>query len=72
VVLKAPSADLILLDEPTAQLDERTAHRVLTGLRTAFEGKTIVHVTHRPDDARDADSVIQVEGGRVLDAVAVA
>jgi ATP-binding cassette subfamily C protein CydCD len=70
VVLRAPHADLILLDEPTAQLDEPTARRVLTGLRAAFHGKTVVHVTHRPDDAQDATSVIHVEGGRVLVPVA--
>jgi ATP-binding cassette subfamily C protein CydCD len=72
VVLRAPKADLILLDEPTANLDEPTARRVLTGLRAACAGKTIVHVTHRAADARDATTVIQIEGGRVRDEVAVA
>ncbi|HKN99289.1 MAG TPA: hypothetical protein VJX10_19370, partial [Pseudonocardiaceae bacterium] len=65
---RARHADLVLLDEPTAHLDAATAHRVLTGLRAELAGKTVVHVTHRPDDARDAATVLRVTGGRVATA----
>ncbi len=49
-------ADLLLLDEPTAHLDPPTARRVLTNLR----GRTVVHVTHRPEEAADADAVLEL------------
>jgi thiol reductant ABC exporter CydC subunit len=49
-------ADLLLLDEPTAHLDEPTADRILTSLK----GRTIVHVTHRPEEAARADAVLKL------------
>lgn len=56
---------LVLLDEPTAQLDEPTAARVLATLRDALAGHTVVHVTHRPAEAAMADLVIEVDAGQV-------
>jgi ATP-binding cassette, subfamily C, bacterial CydCD len=70
-LLRARHADLVLLDEPTAHLDRTTAHRVLTALRAELAGRTVVHVTHRPADARDAALVVHVAGGRVTTAEAV-
>lgn len=64
-VLRARHADLVLLDEPTAHLDEATARRALAGARAAFAGKTVVHVTHRADDAIGADRVVTVTNGRL-------
>ncbi|HEX4702267.1 MAG TPA: thiol reductant ABC exporter subunit CydC, partial [Pseudonocardiaceae bacterium] len=69
-VLRAPYADLVLLDEPTAHLDEPTARRVLAGVRAACVGRTVVHVTHRPADAADATMVIHVDGSRIREPVA--
>jgi ATP-binding cassette subfamily C protein CydCD len=59
-LLAAPNADLVLLDEPTAHLDVLTAKRVLAGLRHTLAGKTVVHVTHRPQEAAEADLVIEL------------
>jgi thiol reductant ABC exporter CydC subunit len=49
-------ADLLLLDEPTAHLDEPTAQRILTSLK----GRTVVHVTHRPEEAARADTILEL------------
>lgn len=65
-VLRAKHADLVLLDEPTAHLDEATAARVLANLRTAFAGKTIIHVTHRPADAEAASMMARITAGRLV------
>ncbi|MCP2262577.1 ATP-binding cassette, subfamily C, CydCD [Streptoalloteichus tenebrarius] len=64
-LLAARDADVVLLDEPTAHLDVPTADAVLAELRAALVGRTVVHVTHRPDEAAAADLVVEVEGGRV-------
>jgi thiol reductant ABC exporter CydD subunit/thiol reductant ABC exporter CydC subunit len=64
-VLRAPVADLVLLDEPTAHLDEATAERVLAGLRAAFAGRTVVHVTHREADAAGATMTARIMDGTV-------
>jgi ATP-binding cassette subfamily C protein CydCD len=58
-------ADLVLLDEPTAHLDEPTAQALLKRLDTVLRGKTVVHVTHRPEEAAGADLVLGITGGRV-------
>ncbi|MEU3274084.1 thiol reductant ABC exporter subunit CydD [Saccharomonospora sp. NPDC006951] len=65
-LLAAETADVVLLDEPTAHLDAATADQLLGNLRTRLEGKTVIHVTHRPDEAADADLVLHVEDGRVI------
>ena len=59
-------ADLVLLDEPTAHLDEPTARKIRDNLREALAGRTVVHVTHHPEEAAGADVVLEVRDGRVL------
>ncbi|MFD4672937.1 thiol reductant ABC exporter subunit CydD [Lentzea sp. NPDC058450] len=51
-------ADVVLLDEPTAHLDEPTARRLLERLR--HDGRTVLHITHRPDEAARADLVLDL------------
>ncbi|WIX80560.1 thiol reductant ABC exporter subunit CydC [Amycolatopsis carbonis] len=70
-LLAAPTADLVLLDEPTAHLDERTARALRATLRTELAGRTVVHVTHSLDEQLDADVVLEVRGGQVLERQAV-
>nr|CEL16180.1 Transport ATP-binding protein CydCD [Kibdelosporangium sp. MJ126-NF4]CTQ94105.1 Transport ATP-binding protein CydCD [Kibdelosporangium sp. MJ126-NF4] len=64
-LLAAPDADVVILDEPTAHLDVPTARVVLDGLAKRLKGRTLVHVTHRPDEAAVADLVVRVDAGRV-------
>jgi ATP-binding cassette subfamily C protein CydCD len=64
-LLRADYAGLVLLDEPTAHLDEPTAKALLARLRTRLAGRTVVHVTHRLDEAAEADLVIEVNDGMV-------
>ncbi len=61
--LARPSA-LVLLDEPTAALDEDTEERVLRGIRSATVGRTVVLVTHRPAPLALADQVIALPARR--------
>ncbi len=51
-------APIILLDEPTAGLDDATEHAVLQRLRGT--GRTIVAVTHRPATIAIADRTVQI------------
>ncbi|MGW4064753.1 thiol reductant ABC exporter subunit CydC [Amycolatopsis sp. NPDC004747] len=70
-LLGAPSAGLVLLDEPTAHLDEATAQAVRAHLREALAGRTVVHVTHLAEEAAGADVVLEVRDGRVVTRVPV-
>lgn len=57
---------LILADEPTGALDQKTGHDVLdffTELNR--EGKTIVMITHDPNIASKAQRVVRVEDGQI-------
>ncbi|GAA4228670.1 ATP-binding cassette subfamily C protein/ATP-binding cassette subfamily C protein CydD [Streptosporangium album] len=67
-----PSADVLLLDEPTARLDGRSEGAVVSATRDLAEGRTSVIVAHRPAMIDVADRVIRIADGRVVsDRVAV-
>lgn len=58
---------LIVADEPTGNLDGRTAALVLDELqRLARDGRTVVMVTHDGEMSRRADRVVTLVDGRVL------
>lgn len=60
------SAPVVLLDEPTAHLDEAAEARVLGAIRTlADEGRTVVIVGHRPAVLACADTVVEVKAHHV-------
>ncbi|MEV4243188.1 thiol reductant ABC exporter subunit CydD [Streptosporangium canum] len=61
-----PSADVLLLDEPTARLDGRSEGAVVTATRDLAEGRTSVIVAHRPAMIDLADRVIRIADGRVV------
>ncbi|MGW7533697.1 thiol reductant ABC exporter subunit CydD [Amycolatopsis sp. NPDC054798] len=65
-LLAAPSAELVLLDEPTSHLDEPTARALRAMLRAELAGRTVVHVTHNADEELQADIVFEVRDGRVV------
>jgi putative ABC transport system ATP-binding protein len=57
---------VVLADEPTGELDEDTAGRILGLLRErAEQGTAVVVVTHAPDVASAADREIRLRDGRV-------
>jgi ATP-binding cassette subfamily C protein len=59
------NAPLMLLDEPTSNLDSLNEAIVLRALQQERTDKTVVLVSHRPSTMRIADSVYSVEHGRV-------
>ncbi len=59
-------APLLLLDEPTANLDPETASRVVDGIRRHAAGRAVLVIEHRADAAAVADRVVRIEGGRAV------
>ena len=53
-------APLLLLDEPTANLDGHTEHEVLQAIRRLARGRTVVLVAHRPALVALADRVLSL------------
>lgn len=58
---------LVVADEPTGNLDSRTAHDVMTVLSTlAASGKTVITVTHARDFARHFSRTLTLHDGRIV------
>jgi ATP-binding cassette subfamily C protein CydCD len=55
-------ADVILLDEPTAHLDGESGRLMLAELRDGLRDRTVVLVTHNPDDIDAADTRLDLDG----------
>jgi ATP-binding cassette subfamily C protein CydC len=53
-------APILVLDEPTANLDAETERRVLDGLAAAMEGRTALVITHREAVAERMDRVVAI------------
>jgi ATP-binding cassette, subfamily C, bacterial CydD len=60
-------APLVLLDEPTANLDPDSEAAVLSALRTLARERTVIVATHAPAVVALADRVVRLERGRVVE-----
>ena len=60
-------APLLLLDEPTANLDAVTEQRLLATLLAAAEGRSLLWVTHRLVGLEAMDWILVLDGGRVVE-----
>jgi len=58
---------ILALDEPTTNLDSESEDRINAALESALPGRTILVVAHRLATVRDADRIIFLEGGRVVE-----
>ncbi|HLL65632.1 MAG TPA: ABC transporter ATP-binding protein [Micromonosporaceae bacterium] len=65
VILADPQ--VVVLDEATAQLAPRAARDIERSLAVALRGRTIVAVAHRLHTSRDADRIVVMEHGRVVE-----
>jgi ATP-binding cassette, subfamily B, bacterial len=65
LLLKAPG--VVVLDEATAHLDSESEAAVQRALDTALEGRTSLVIAHRLSTVRDADLIVVVDGGRIVE-----
>ena len=63
----AKDAPILILDEPTAALDAQTEHRVLQRLAAWGEGRAVFLITHRVSTIRQADQILYLEEGRIVE-----
>lgn len=59
--------ELVILDEPTSQLDPRVEATLLAALERLLEGKTAILIAHRRSMLRMAHRVLEVREGRVVE-----
>ena len=60
-------APLVILDEPTADLDPESAELVEEAVDRLRDGRTVLVVAHRPSLAGRADRVVRLDEGRTLE-----
>lgn len=61
------AAPVLVLDEPTAGLDAVAARQVVTPLRRLMAGRTTIMITHDLSLAPDADRILVVDRGRLVE-----
>ncbi len=57
-------APLMILDEPTADLDPESVAVVGAAVRRLAEGRTVLLIAHRPEVVEHADRIVRLAGGR--------
>ncbi|MGW1781754.1 ABC transporter ATP-binding protein [Streptomyces sp. NPDC002143] len=62
------AAPVLVLDEPTAGLDSVAARQIVQPLRRLMSGRTTIMITHDLSLAPDADRILVVDEGRLVDA----
>jgi thiol reductant ABC exporter CydD subunit len=59
-------APLVILDEPTANLDPASAAIVGDAVERLRDGRTVLLIAHNPDLASRADRVVRLDAGRIV------
>jgi ATP-binding cassette, subfamily B, bacterial len=65
LLLKAP--EVVVLDEATAHLDSESEAAVQRALATALTGRTSLVIAHRLSTVREADQILVLEHGRIVE-----
>lgn len=65
LLLKAP--DVVVLDEATAHLDSESEAELQKALKTALAGRTSLVIAHRLSTVRDADQILVIDEGRIVE-----
>lgn len=60
---KATGSRVILMDEPTASLDEETEQKINGIFENDFKGCTVITITHRTSGTKAVDRVISLQEG---------
>jgi ATP-binding cassette subfamily B protein len=65
VIYKNP--DIILFDEATNSLDANNERAIVENLSEFFTGKTVIIVAHRLSTVKNADKIVVLDNGRILE-----
>jgi ATP-binding cassette subfamily B protein len=57
---------ILLLDDPAAAIDAHTEHEILDAMQRAMQGRTTFVVAHRLSTLRDADLIVVLDEGRIV------
>lgn len=60
-------APVLLLDEATAAVDVEAQHAIQKALSVLAQGKTVIMIAHRLSTIRNADQILVMQGGRLIE-----
>jgi ATP-binding cassette subfamily B protein len=58
---------VLILDDALSSVDTLTEERILTGLQSMLRGRTVILISHRVSTVRQADRIVVLERGRVVE-----
>lgn len=59
-------APIIILDEATSSIDPENEHALLAAIKELTKGKTLISIAHRLTTVRDADQILVLEDGCIV------
>ena len=60
-------ADILVMDEPSSALDPIAEYNLNRAMHDAAKNKTVFYISHRLSTTRDADRIIMLENGRIIE-----
>lgn len=68
-IARAAAADppVLVLDEATSSVDTRTEALIEQGMDRLMKGRTVFIIAHRLSTVRNADCILVIEGGRIIE-----
>lgn len=60
-------APILLLDDCLSAVDTETEEKILNNFKSVFKNKTTIIVTHRASSAKNADQIIVLEAGKIIE-----
>ena len=61
------NADILIMDEPSSALDPIAEYELNRAMKRAAKGKTVFYISHRLSTTRDADRILMLENGRIVE-----
>ncbi len=58
---------ILILDDALSSVDTLTEERILQGLEHAMRGRTVILISHRVSTVRQADRIVVLERGRIVE-----
>ncbi|MBO4324360.1 MAG: ABC transporter ATP-binding protein [Lachnospiraceae bacterium] len=61
------NADILVMDEPSSALDPIAEYELNKAMHSAAKGKTVFYISHRLSTTRDADRILMLEKGHIVE-----
>ena len=58
---------IMVLDEATSSIDTRTEQHIQQGMDALMDGRTVFVIAHRLSTVRNADCIVVIEGGQIME-----